>query len=260
MNKQNNIDLSKLGLDDLIAMRQAENLVREQSRDVLEAIAAFDAKMIDAKNVADDAKTTGNDLWSQVWTVTRNTFEATQEAPETRHAVITAVLKDYLDKTGPDGKKAKPTTAGQYASTARSFLSYATETGIEDMEEYADAKRSDVMEMMRDKTHAELLKAITDAAKLARFIVKNGDPSEHKALTDTLATIAVIYGPIKARKDGNKAAAVGARELAELRQNHPAAPGVVETVAAMVADGETGDKAARKIEMLEDLHNLKQAV
>lgn len=236
MNKQNNIDLSKLDLDALIAMRQAENLVREQSREALEAIAAFDAKMVDAKNTADAAKTIGNDLWSQVWTVTRNVFDATAEAPETRHAVVTAVLKDYLDKTGPDGKKAKLSTAGQYASTARSFLSYATETGIEDMEEYADAKRSDVMEMMRDKTHAELLEAIKDAAKLARFIVKNGDPTEHKALTDTLATIKVIYGPIKARKDGNKAAAVGARELAELRQNHPAAPGVVETVAAMVAD------------------------
>lgn len=236
MNKQNNIDLSKLDLDALIAMRQAENLVREQSREALEAIAAFDAKMMDAKNTADAAKTTGNDLWSRVWEVTRNVFDVTQEAPETRHAVITAVLKEYLDKTGPDGKKAKPTTAGQYASTARSFLSYATDAGIEDMEEYSDAKRSDIMDMMRDKTHAELLKAVKDAAKDARFIVKNGDPTEHKSLKDALATIAVIYGPIKARKDGNKAAAVGQRELAELRQQHPAEPGMVETVAAMVAD------------------------
>ena len=236
MNKQIKIDISGNDIDALIAMRNAANAVREQSRDALEAIAAFDAKMVDAKNVADDAKTTCSDLWTKVWEVTQNVFAATAETPETRHAVVTAVLKDYLDKTGPDGKKAKPTTAGQYASTARTFLSYATETGVKDMGKYAESKRSEILEMMRDKKHAALLAALKDASKLARFIVKNGDPSEHEALKASLATIAVIYGPIKARKEGNKAAAVGARELAELRQNHPAAPGVVETVAASIAD------------------------
>lgn len=229
---------------DLTAMAATINAMQQvvaQAGDAIQRIAEANAKLADAKNVADDAKTTGNHLWQDVFQVASATFTATVDCPADREMVLHAVLKPFLEVE----KGAKLSTAGQYASTAKKLLAHVTKNR-EDIIEYADKNRSQIMEAMRDKSHAELLEKIKDAAKEARFIVKHGDTEARKLLADALQTIKVIYGPIKAKKESEKAATVGAKELADLRQRHPAAPMVTETVAAIVADDEEngGLKAA----------------
>lgn len=220
---------------DLTAMAAAINAmqqVQQQAGDAIQRIAEANNKLADAKNVADDAKTTGNHLWQDVFQVASATFTATAACPEDREMVLHAVLKPFLEVE----KGAKLSTAGQYASTAKRLLAYVTKHN-EDIADYSDKNRAQIMEAMRDKSHAELLEKVKDAAKQARFIVKHGDNEARKLLSDALQTIAVIYGPIKAKKESEKAATVGAKELADLRQRHPAAPMVTETVAAdIVAD------------------------
>ena len=243
---------------DLTAMAAAINAmqqVQQQAGDAIKRIAERDGVLIDAKNVRDNAETVAGDLWRDVFQVASATFTATVDCPADREMVLHAVLKPFLEVE----KGAKLSTAGQYASTAKKLLAHVTKNR-EDIIEYADKNRSQIMEAMRDKSHAELLKKIKDAAKEARFIVKHGDAEARKLLGDYLQSIAVIYGPIKAKKESEKAATVGAKELADLRQRHPAAPMTVETVAADITSpvldmakdvlGITSDEAA----------NLKHAV
>lgn len=230
---------------DLTAMAAAINAmqqVQQQAGDAIQRIAEANNKLADAKNVADDAKTTGSHLWQDVFQVASATFTATVDCPADREMVLHAVLKPFLEVE----KGAKLSTAGQYASTAKKLLAHVTKNR-EDIIEYADKNRREILEAMRDKSHAELLEKIKDAAKEARFIVKHGDTEARKLLTDCLQSIAVIYGPIKARKESEKVATVGDKELADLRQRHPTEPMTVETVAAgIVADEEEngGLKAA----------------
>lgn len=229
---------------DLTAMAAAINAmqqVQQQAGDAIQRIAEANNKLADAKNIADDAKTTGNHLWQDVFQVASATFTATVDCPADREMVLHAVLKPFLEVK----KGAKLSTAGQYASTAKKLLAHVTKNR-EDIIEYADKNRREILEAMRDKSHAELLEKIKDAAKEARFIVKHGDNEARRLLADCLQTIKVIYGPIKAKKESEKAATVGTKELAELRQRHPAAPMVTETIAAIVVDDEEngGLKAA----------------
>lgn len=238
---------------DLTAMAAAINAmqqVQQQAGDAIKRIAEADAKLVDAKNTADDAKTTGSHLWQDVFQVASATFTATVDCPADREMVLHAVLKPFLEVE----KGAKLSTAGQYASTAKRLLAYVTQHK-EDIAVYGDKNRAQIMEAMRDKSHAELLEKVKDAAKEARFIVKHGDNEARKLLADALQTIKVIYGPIKARKESEKVATVGTKELADLRQRHPTAPMTVETVAATVVEditspvaegllGITGDEAA----------------
>lgn len=244
---------------DLTAMAAAINAmqqVQQAAGDAINRIAEADAKLVDAKNVADDAKTAGTHLWKDVFQVASATFTATVDCPADREMVLHAVLKPFLEVE----KGAKLSTAGQYASTAKKLLAHVTKNR-EDIIEYADKNRREILDAMRDKSHAELLEKVKDAAKEARFIVKHGDTEARKLLADMLGSITVIYGPIKARKESEKAATVGSKELADLRQRHPTAPMVTETVAAdIVADDVTGDKAGEKIAMLEELHAQKHAV
>lgn len=240
--------MSKNTVFDLTAMAAAIGAmqkVQQQAGDAIQRIADANAKMIDAKNTADAAKTTGEHLWKDVFNVATAVYDATEECPADREMVLHAVLKPFLEV----GKDAKMSTAGQYASTAKKLLAYVTRHG-EDIAAYADKNRRQILDAMRDKSHAALLEKIKEAAKEARFIVKHGDKEAHKLLTDALQTISVIYGPIKARKESEKAATVAAKELADLRQRHPTQPMTVETVAADIVADDDGDEAA----------NLKQAV
>lgn len=210
------------------AMRQ----VREQAADAIQRITEANSKLVDAKNTADAAKTTGEHLWKDVFQVTNAVYAATVDCPADREIVLHGVLRPFLEVE----KGANLSTAGQYASTAKKLLVHVTKNR-EDITEYMDKNRRQILEAMRDKSHAELLEKVKDAAKEARFIVKHGDNEARKLLTDSLQTIKVIYGPIKARKESEKVAAVGAKEMADLRQRHPTAPMTVETVAAdIVAD------------------------
>lgn len=217
-----------------VAMR----VVREQSADAIQRIEAANGKMTDAKNVADDAKATGSHLWQDVFQVASAVYTATADCTADREIVLHGVLRQFLDVE----KDAKMSTAGQYASTAKKLLAHVTRSG-EDISKYADKNRREILDAMRDKSHAELLEKVKDATKEARFIVKHGDNEARKLLADCLQTIKVIYGPIKAKKESEKAAVVGAKELADLRQRHPAAPMTVETVAAIVADDLTSPVA-----------------
>lgn len=221
---------------------EAMRTVREQSADAIQRIEAANGKMIDAKNVADAAKTTGEGLWGDVFQVTSAVYAATVDCPADREIVLHGVLRQFLDVE----KDAKMSTAGQYASTAKKLLAHVTKNR-EDIAEYADKNRREILDAMRDKSHAELLEKIKDAAKEARFIVKHGDNEARKLLADCLQSISVIYGPIKARKESEKVATVGDKEMRDLRQRHPTAPMTVETVAAdIVADDDEngGLKAA----------------
>lgn len=229
---------------DLTAMAAAINAmqqVQQQAGDAIQRIAEANAKMVDAKNVADDAKTTGTHLWQDVFQVASATFTATVDCPADREMVLHAVLKPFLEVE----KGAKLSTAGQYASTAKKLLAHVTKNR-EDIFDYADKNRREILESLRDKSHAELLEKVKEATKQARFIVKHGDNEARRLLADCLQTIKVIYGPIKAKKESEKVATVGTKELAELRQRHPAAPMVTETIAAIVVDDEEngGLKAA----------------
>lgn len=221
---------------DLTAMATAINAmqkVQQQAGDAIQRIADANAKMIDAKNTADAAKTTGEHLWKDVFNVATAVYDATEECPADREMVLHAVLKPFLEVE----KGAKMSTAGQYASTAKKLLAHVTKNR-EDIAQYADKNRREILDAMRDKSHAELLEKIKDAVKEARFIVKYGDNEARKLLADALQTIKVVYGPIKARKESEKVATVGDKELADLRQRHPTEPMTVETVAAIVADDE----------------------
>lgn len=245
-----NVDLASMA-----AAFNAMQVVQAQAADALQRIAERDGVLIDAKNVKDNAETVAGDLWKDVYQVASAVYTATVDCVDSRDMVIHAVMKQFLDVE----KGAKKTTAGQYASTARSLLAHVTKNR-EDIAKYADSNRRQILEAMRDQSHAELLEKVKDAAKMARFIIKHGDNEARKLLSDALQTITVIYGPIKARKESEKVATVGAKELADLRQRHPSAPMTVETVAAIVADDETGDKASEKIAMLEAMHAQKHAV
>ncbi len=228
--------MAKLNVDlaGMAAAFNAMQTVQAQAADALQRIAERDGVLIDAKNVKDNAETVAGDLWRDVFQVASAVYTATVDCVDSRDMVIHAVLKQFLDVE----KGAKKTTAGQYASTARSLLAHVTKNR-EDIAEYGDKNRRQILDAMRDKSHAELLKKVQDATKEARFIVKHGDTEARKLLADCLQTIKVIYGPIKARKEGEKAAAVADKELADLRQRHPTAPMTVETVAAdIVADDE----------------------
>lgn len=229
-----NVDLAGMA-----AAFNAMQTVQAQAADALQRIAERDGVLIDAKNVKDNAETVAGDLWKDVFQVASAVFTATVDCVDSRDMVIHAVLKQFLDVE----KGAKKTTAGQYASTARSLLTHVTKHR-EDIAEYGDKNRRQILEAMRDKSHAELLEKVKDAAKEARFIIKHGDNEARKLLGDYLQSIKVIYGPIKAKKESEKAATVGDKELRDLRQRHPTAPMTVETVAAIVADEEeTGDNA-----------------
>ena len=221
---------------DIMAMAgafTAIQTVQQQVQDALQRIAERDGVLVDAKNVRDNAETVAGDLWRDVFQVAGAVYTATVDCPADREIVISAVLRQFLNVE----KGAKKTTAGQYASTARSLLTHVTKHR-EDIAEYADKNRREILDAMRDKAHAELLEKVKDAAKKARFIIRHGDNEARRMLADLLENIAVIHGPIKAKKESEKAAAVGAKELADLRQRHPTAPMVTETVAAIVADDE----------------------
>lgn len=227
---------------DILAMAPVFEAIREvqlNTADVLERIAERDNALRDAKNTADAAKAVQSDLWADVMTVTEAIFYATERQPDKRDWVINAVMQQFLNVE----KGAKRSTAGQYASTARKLLEYVTKNRRE-IREFVDMKRSAIMEAMRDKSHAALLKAVNDAAKKGRYIAKHGTTEERAALETLLADVERIAAPIRARRDGEKAAAVGQRELAELKQQHPSAPTVIETVTAAVS-GEGEEPAAK---------------
>ena len=232
-----NVDLAGMA-----AAFNAMQVVQAQAADALQRIAERDGVLIDAKNVKDNAETVAGDLWKDVFQVASAVYTATVDCVDSRDMVIHAVMKQFLDVE----KGAKKTTAGQYASTARSLLAHVTKNR-EDIAEYGDKNRRQILEAMRDKSHAELLEKVKEATRQARFIVKHGDAEARKLLSDYLQSIAVVYGPIKAKKESEKVAVVGAKEMADLRQRHPTEPMVVETVAAdIVADDEEngGLKAA----------------
>ena len=219
---------------DIMAMAgafTAIQTVQQQAQDALQRIAEREAVLVDAKTVKDNAETVAGDLWRDVFAVASAVYTATVDCPADREIVISAVLRQFLNVD----KGAKRTTAGQYASTARTLLAHVTKHR-EDIADYADKNRRQILDAMRDKAHAELLEKVKDAAKQARFIIRHGDNEARRLLADVLGNIAVIHGPIKAKKESEKAAAVGAKELADLRQRHPTAPMVTETVAAIVAD------------------------
>lgn len=227
---------------DIMAMAPVFEAIREvqlNTADVLERIAERDLALRDAKNTADAAKTVQSDLWADVMAVTEAVFYATERQPDARDMVISAVMRQFLHVE----KGAKRSTAGQYASTARTLLEYVTKHKME-IREFVGMKRSAIMEAMRDKSHAALLEAVKEAAKKGRYIAKHGTAEERKALEALLADVERIAAPIRARRDGEKAAAVGQRELAELRQQHPSAPTVIETVAAVVSNEEPAAKVA----------------
>lgn len=236
---------------DLTAMAAAINAmqqVQQQAGDAIQRIAEANGKMTEAKNTADAAKTTGENLWKDVFQVASATFTATVDCPADREMVLHAVLKPFLEVE----KGARLSTAGQYASTAKKLLAHVTKNR-EDIIEYADKNRREILESLRDKSHAELLEKIKEAAKQARFVVKHGDNEARKLIGDYLQSIAVVYGPIKAKKESEKAATVGAKELADLRQRHPTEPMTVETVAAdIVASRQERGRRGRP--------GLKQAV
>ena len=229
---------------DIMAMAgafTAIQTVQQQAHDALQRIAERDGKLVEAKNVKDHAKTVASDLWRDVFQVASAVYTATVDCPADREIVISAVLRQFLNVE----KGAKKTTAGQYASTARSLLAHVTKYR-EDIADYADFNRREIMDAMRDEAHADLLAKVKEAAKSARFIIRHGDNEARWLLEELLQSVAVIHAPIKAKKEGEKAASVGQRELADLRQRHPSAPMVTETIAAIVATGgeETGNKQA----------------
>lgn len=227
---------------DILAMAPVFEAIREvqlNTVDVLERIAERDNALRDAKNTADAAKTVQSDLWVDVMAVTEAVFHATERQPDARDMVISAVMRQFLHVE----KGAKRSTAGQYASTARKLLEFVTANKLE-ISEFMGMKRSAIMEAMRDKAHAALLEAVNDAAKKGRYIAKHGTTEERKALEALLVDMERIAAPIRARRDGEKAASVGQRELAELKQQHPSVPTVIETVTAAVS-GEGEEPAAK---------------
>jgi len=238
-------DLSKMDLNGLIALRAISEEVKEENAEALQTMRDLAAPLADAKNVADDATTKKGTLWECVMQVIGSVFERTVNTPDLRYIVFSDTLAEFLTQpTTESGEKVKLSTAGQYASTGRKFLIHLTENRLQ-FAPFAEYKRAAVMDEMKDKAHADLRKAVKDTTKFAAFIIKKGSATERESLSALLAQIKVVYGPVKDRNEGKKAAAVGARELAELRQNHPAAPAVVETVAAnIVADEAEAEKQA----------------
>lgn len=231
-------DLAAMTLDELIALRQMVEVIRQENAETLQALRGLEPALVDAKNVADDAKTKKDSLWQSVFALVVSVFESTREMPQFRHMVFSDTLAEFIEpKRTESGDKLPISTVGQYASTGRKFLLWCTEKG-EEPADYADKQRPAIMDAMKDAGLLALLVKVKNASKTAGFIMKHGDMAERKALEALFKQIDAIQQPVKARKEGKKAAAVATKELQDLRQQHPAQPATVEAVAANIAADE----------------------
>lgn len=214
---------------------------------ILERIEQAQTKLIDAKNVADDAKTEGNNVWKDIFSIAAMVHDATVKNPEYRYELFTDAMEKFIvPAQGPDGKPLKLTTAGQYASTARKLLVDVCTAQHRDIAEFMEMSVKEVREEFKDSTHAALNEAIGETAKNLRYVVKYGTDDERKVLEAYLAEAVKLYNPVKARRDAASKKGQAAKAVPELQQQAPADGGVVETVAADLAD-DGGDKAAAAV-------------
>ena len=243
--KTKKTDLSGLSLDELIAFKQRTAEIAAACREEIDAIRRLDGGLRDAKNVADHANTERKSLWGSVFAVAAKVYDATEKEPSIRYEAFTDALSEFLiPATGPDGKPLKLSTAGQYASTGRKLLMHCTDKHV-NIAEYADKSREDAMADMRDKSQAKREEAAREASKRLRYIIKHGTEAERVALDTLITDVEKVWQPVKLRVDGKKAAAKGAKELADNRQQAPTEPATLETVAANIA-GE-GAEDGRKV-------------
>lgn len=222
----------------LLALKDRREAVIGLVGEELENIRKLDAAAIDSKNAADQANGQRGSIWDNIRSVMFKVYDATNDAPDTRHQVFTDVLDEFLNpKAGAGADKVKLTTAGQYASTARKYLTtiMTAEAGTTPAD-IPELSVKDAREAFKDVAHKARVSAQAEPLKMLRYAAKHGTDAEYtEQVKMVYLAIEELYNPIRARKDKTSAKATADREIRDLQQQAPTEPGVIETVAGEIA-------------------------
>lgn len=232
----------------LLALKERREAVAGLVGEELDNIRKLDAAAIDSKNAADQANGQRGSIWDNMRSIMFKVYDATADAPDTRHQVFTDVLDEFLNPKGGDAAdKVKLTTAGQYASTARKYLTtiMSPEAGTTPVD-VPELSVKDAREAFKDAGHKARVTAQAEPLKQLRYAAKHGTDAEYaEQVKAVFAAIEGLYNPIRARKDKASKKAEADREIRDLVQQQPAAPAVVEIVAADIA-GDDGEEVQKQ--------------
>lgn len=235
-------------IEALMQLKARREAVAALVGDDLQAIRDADAAANASKNAADQANGQRGSIWEHTRSIMFKVYDATKDAPDTRHQVFTDVMDEFLNPKGGDAAdKVKLTTAGQYASTGRKYLTtIMTDTGVSP-EEVPELSVKDAREAFKDVHHRARVAAQAEPLKQLRYAAKHGTDAEYaEQVKAVFAAIEGLYNPIKARKDKSSKKAEADREIRDIVQQQPTAPGVVEVVAGEIADAtEEGEEVIK---------------
>lgn len=228
------------------------------------AIRELDKAAMDSKNAADQGNGQKGSIWDNVRGIVMKVYDATMDAPDTRHQVFSDVLDEFLNPKGGAGTdKVKLTTAGQYASTGRKMLvTLLTEQG-RDPEDFREAGVKDVRHAFKDVNVVARNEELAELGKKLRYAAKHGTEKEYAALELVKEAITALYNPIRSRKDKASKKSQAAVAVPELQQQAPAEPAQHEVTAGDAADvAEQLANDAAELAALDDNNEVlkKQAV
>lgn len=198
----------------------------------LNKLEAIGAKLVNAKNVADDANTERGNAWDAVKAVIFAIEDATAGATSIREMVVNSVLADYVSKDSN-----KPATLKSYASTGRNMLLKLCGSKWT-REELNEASYKDIREWLAPRDNPEAYQLMQKINAASRYIEKHGFKSAEGAdlnLETLKAVHELLEGTrtaIKGAKDSASHTGQLAKAVHDLKPQAPTAPTAVETRAA----------------------------